>query len=127
MIRQNNRKDGKEMKKILRTITKTSRRIVICHENLSAANDGGEALPAFCPNCGEPILPANTSALLGEPQSTDEHLIENETDHEWNSNRIWRGEKTNIISEAAESEFGLKTKWQVITNFKKGEWNEKRK
>ncbi len=73
-------RNGKKMKKIIRTrnITKTSRRIIVCHGNFPQAADGGEALPTLCPNCGEPILPPNASALLGESPAAAGPLIENE-------------------------------------------------
>ena len=46
------------MKKIIRTrtITKTSRRMVVCHENLARTTENTADAPVLCPNCGEPIV-----------------------------------------------------------------------
>ena len=58
------------MKKIIRRIiTKTSRRVVVCHE-MSAAGENLDHAPVHCPNCGELILApkaltAGTPELLG--------------------------------------------------------------
>ena len=74
------------MKKILRTrtITKTSKRIVVCHENFRAVTENLEALPAICPNCGEPILPPKTlqlpAAQISEPELPGGFLTKAETD-----------------------------------------------
>jgi hypothetical protein len=52
------------MKRIIRTrtITKTSRRLVVCHENFAATGEPGEPAPVHCPNCGELILPLSAAA-----------------------------------------------------------------
>ena len=48
------------MKKIIRTriITKTSRRLIVCHENFAATAENLERVPVHCPNCGELATPA---------------------------------------------------------------------
>jgi hypothetical protein len=52
------------MKKIIRTrtITKISRRLIVCHENL-ATGESHEQTPIECPHCGELIYPPQTLTL----------------------------------------------------------------
>src|SRR5690242_19984705 len=55
--------DFNNMKKIIRTrtITKTSRQLIVCHENSAATNENPASAPVYCPNCGEPLLPPENS------------------------------------------------------------------
>jgi hypothetical protein len=61
----------KKMKKIIRTrtITKTSRRLIVCHENFAATAENFERVPVHCPNCGELITPA-AALTAGKPELT---------------------------------------------------------
>jgi hypothetical protein len=59
------------MKKIIRTriITKTSRRLIVCHENFAATAENLERVPVHCPSCGELIAPAEI-LTAGTPELT---------------------------------------------------------
>jgi hypothetical protein len=63
----------KKMKKIIRTrtITKTSRRLIVCHENFAATAENLERVPVHCPNCGELITPAAAALTAGTPELTE--------------------------------------------------------